>query len=980
MLINTLIIQRFRGIPSRVEIDLSSPLTVIYAPNGTGKTSICDAVEWMLCGNISRLESSNNEDVECIFGKKDLQTFVEAKFIHQNKSCSLKRILNGDKSILFHKVESGEYVPLKEREVFSYLLADALPHGSKSSEWVRSTRFLESNSLGLLLDNDTESTETRKLIFSNLFGVSDYQKVDKKLSKILNKLPAISTINRERVKAKNGISDYQEKIKTLIIGDGDLHRDHAASLLNAIEKHLGGKVDVEKDSNLSDIRKQLEIKFIQSRESWERKKSILDVVEKNVHIFDENLSKKEELNQSLILEQEGLIRINHAIKNDVSEIEEKRKKNQQREETIRKIEDVLEKLKSKKVKSNRLFIIYKLPLIENETEENRLNKISEFISNKERLIFDLKKRILLIKDCIKLIPVLISNQNTLKGIILEIDALQMKQSSKNTISLEQQISEIKIKIDALSSFREKIMGDCDLLFSSGKKYIEMHKDDSRCPLCEHDHGNSATLQQRINHNFAKLSVTSKKEAALVTEYDGLVKLHIQESIILKKLGELALHKNTLAQQIKEAGGKFSNAGISEVDLDDSNILYKRLHEMHKNHSNEEYDLSTSIIPYIQAFESNKNLEEILMWFKSAAIFWSKELQQYTYVEPTSHKNLKNALLELESSLENHKTFSRQFYERENQEIKNKTATLDKINTEKDKRAKTISSYKELFVTITRWVDGFQKKWAIISDSSAITSQAIEAAGLTLDNEDQTHKEIGGFFHKVEDYFTKIKESEKKESERGVYRKELSGLERQLQEWTNQEEARNIIETEITSINKEISKCLSQEIQPLSKIISTLYLRAQGNKFVFSVEACPSDKGLLDWKINLGEEGKTLNKILSFSQGQRQDLALAIFLARARSLGGTFFLDEPLAHLDDLNRVALLDTLRIIVSEKKPSNETPRLVITTASNNLLRHLREKFGLVEGGEGSPALCIYEMNGNPVVGIKVNPPELVSSPNRL
>jgi hypothetical protein len=45
----------------------------------------------------------------------------------------------------------------------------------------------------------------------------------------------------------------------------------------------------------------------------------------------------------------------------------------------------------------------------------------------------------------------------------------------------------------------------------------------------------------------------------------------------------------------------------------------------------------------------------------------------------------------------------------------------------------------------------------------------------------------------------------------------------------------------------------------------------------------------------------------------QDLAL--FLARARSLGGTFFLDEPASHLDDLNRVALLNIFRALAVER-----------------------------------------------------------------
>jgi len=46
MLIDKLNIQKFRGISSSLSLNLSAPLTVIYAPNGTGKTSICDALEW----------------------------------------------------------------------------------------------------------------------------------------------------------------------------------------------------------------------------------------------------------------------------------------------------------------------------------------------------------------------------------------------------------------------------------------------------------------------------------------------------------------------------------------------------------------------------------------------------------------------------------------------------------------------------------------------------------------------------------------------------------------------------------------------------------------------------------------------------------------------------------------------------------------------------------------------------------------------
>ena len=109
---------------------------------------------------------------------------------------------------------------------------------------------------------------------------------------------------------------------------------------------------------------------------------------------------------------------------------------------------------------------------------------------------------------------------------------------------------------------------------------------------------------------------------------------------------------------------------------------------------------------------------------------------------------------------------------------------------------------------------------------------------------------------------------------------------------------------------------------------------------------------------------------SFSQGQRQDFALSIFLARARGLGGTFFLDEPLAHLDDLNRVALLDVFRAIGLE---NDQSLGFVLTTASRSTARHFAEKFmrvrpgGFGQYGDGK-LLSLVELRGNPRVGVDV------------
>jgi exonuclease SbcC len=63
--IRTITIQGFRGYDSKQVFDLTTAagqpasLVVLYAPNGFGKTSFFDAVEWALTGQIKRFADND---------------------------------------------------------------------------------------------------------------------------------------------------------------------------------------------------------------------------------------------------------------------------------------------------------------------------------------------------------------------------------------------------------------------------------------------------------------------------------------------------------------------------------------------------------------------------------------------------------------------------------------------------------------------------------------------------------------------------------------------------------------------------------------------------------------------------------------------------------------------------------------------------------------------------------------------------------
>lgn len=147
-------------------------------------------------------------------------------------------------------------------------------------------------------------------------------------------------------------------------------------------------------------------------------------------------------------------------------------------------------------------------------------------------------------------------------------------------------------------------------------------------------------------------------------------------------------------------------------------------------------------------------------------------------------------------------------------------------------------------------------------------------------------------------------------------------------------------------------------ETLSPAIASLFNHMQVNR-VFSTITLKLAEESFSMRGTLKEEIELTPT--HFSQGQRQDLALAMFLVRACTLGGSFFLDEPLLHLDDLNRTALLDCLRACVVGTRGTPHQVRLFVTTASWSVARHLIQKFATIDGVGGVPALTVYSLEGN-------------------
>jgi len=147
------------------------------------------------------------------------------------------------------------------------------------------------------------------------------------------------------------------------------------------------------------------------------------------------------------------------------------------------------------------------------------------------------------------------------------------------------------------------------------------------------------------------------------------------------------------------------------------------------------------------------------------------------------------------------------------------------------------------------------------------------------------------------------------------------------------------------------------LSPLLGPATELFSRMHANEVYHKLSVSGDD---LNWMVLAEGHDTPLEAQEKLSQGQRQDLALSLYLARAKNTGGSFLLDEPIAHLDDLNRVAMLDIFRLAATSMPNMN----LILTTASDSLARHLMQKFSSVSDQQ---LLNTIYLEGNPRTGVK-------------
>ncbi|GBG56584.1 hypothetical protein SPFL3102_00396 [Sporomusaceae bacterium FL31] len=589
-------------------------LVVLYAPNGFGKTSLYDAVEWSLTGKINRIQ-----------GNRVIKTTAdnEKGYILKNKdtSCASGRVKISD--------EWGESIELRTKQLDArrktdYCAGDLIRSTSKYLEEISGTNISDTNILShdkidafLLFSlpheryntlskfwDYTSDTEIYKALQSLNREADTYKAtIEEQLIVLDNDIAKLSTPKIDIVTFINQLSDLGvkllpvEKNPTTLALDSFINDclNNRAQVNQRLRDHLAnnGSIEylkenyptyrlnlVEYKNNLNKHKKltelqQKQISITANETLLLQKNNLLDKIEKDINhyatLVENQTLYAESLRQINIIKNENAnltVKISELSK----DIQAKTAEQTITDKKIKNLDQDLEILEKNK-ESIYEQIKKHLYITENlTTNEIKVKKYNKLLQLRDEKIYRLQRTIRNYKSILnknqddysldeilqKLFPELINQVNSHKDIILAKND-QLKNLQKNFNDYGQ------------------LGSDLNNIIKSGKVFIEKVKC-STCPLCHAEYSNFEQLIDKVNRSipdFLSLDLKSKEIDIVKIDINNLTE---ELSIYYEKIRELLKeatrkHEEILEKlQLKNAKTEHKKHKIININFSWSNDL------------------------------------------------------------------------------------------------------------------------------------------------------------------------------------------------------------------------------------------------------------------------------------------------------------------------------------------------------------------------------------------------------------------------
>lgn len=899
-------IENFRGIPGVLSLDLSAPLTVIYAANGSGKSSICQAVEWLLTGKVQAVPAAS---LACLWGQGE--TSVKALCSIGSQKVGLNRTLSGLK---MHT--SGGPEVLSDIDLLIKITPEETgPDGRSTTrqnlktEWLRSSRWLYSSALSLLVDN--EHAALRKQIFANILGYGHLIPVLNKLNAYVDAIPSDRSLMTRRRQMEEDIRQLTEKVGQETHSKARIAQnlDEYARLTEYVPTSKASYEQMCDDATMHAAQQDQALEFRQQH--------------LNKVLADEDMLLNAAQNEATLKERNGV------IAQQLNLLREERR------------------LLTEQVSTYRRSAEESLSLVERAEQSIASLQAWEELSIQLSELCGVAPSLLTHRLVLEALPATIRPENERNSLLKAWTTLSETRSrwdgfseTLETLRLKMTLSPTAEAVRALEQAKNtawdnhKLRAESFKSMSSATEQLRVlgyellkQSQDKNCPLCSEPQPDHQALIERIE--LAQRTMSPVVADALKASNDAAAEAELAESLWLaaqksRQEAQYAIREiENITQRVKAI---ISESGIAVWQTDVSpGTLSRELDESLKRAK-----LTVSAGTFFEKTVGlNEENADTLAFIDEHIRAERMVLTASVREEQRKHAEFIAAVIEKNEELKLLETkFASAVEEVENGKrtlamlIQKRTLLLESWRCLCGNASVTTEMLSDLQRTQTNALDNLNKARHSLEQAKAALTTSQAYAKLS-----SLHQASARLKEQIE-----------------LRQRKLEAGNRTLDTW-----------------GQHVSAVSQNSLKRLMTPASELFSKMHANE-VYQSLSMGQEQGAFCWSAIADElcgDVKTIDAESHFSQGQRQDLALSLFLARARSLKGSFFLDEPVAHLDDLNRVAMMDIFRMLTT----SESSMRLILTTASNGFRRHLRQKFS---AGECQQQLRIITLEGNPKQGV--------------
>lgn len=938
-------IEAFRGISDPITFDLSSPITLIFAPNGTGKTTLCEAAEWLLTGQVERLRDRKDFDQRVLrskFVESDRYPRVDASVIVAGKERRLVRSALGARQEAMISEAGGEGHAIGAHELLSFLAPAAAAQEAHHltainlrQRWIRGTRFLSAEVLAALVDSDDETIERRTQIFADLLGIRHLLDAEKLCDRFIGDLGG-----RER-NLSQAIASQEMEIASLAVAlnaqmDRGPSGTSAAAEVETAETKLRLVLD-ELDQEPSALANRIEALNVEHA----RRQHVLNARIFALEAVAAQWSTREEAERKLA---ELTAREEHFAKR-LAEIETGSQAAARAvTEGITRQEHQLERartLTTTKEALGRMIValsgaLADLPKEAAAPQGTAFGELSRYFPEAGWTAIALKQRQSDIRAALEserdgaaevrrleLLKVELERQAQQ---LLSEDALAVLRAE--AVQLEAAAAAARQRLEATSDPIARLQASARDLLAHGHD-----TETDQCPLCSHHWGTPEQLHQAIVDTLnavPELTQLAHAAASSAREAARLAKARLDEAAQRSnEVVRLRREVQSLESSVTRRRQELDRLGASTADpLGSLVTAHKRLE---------------AAIALATLLQERQRAVPLL-----AGLPFPLILDETPVARMPHQLDYEMAACEQVVQLQMATTAK---------ELEVLAAARDKLRSEHAVTQQGLRDCRQELASLRTDLARLRALWDLAAPGLYWSNEVLTETRTALDTEKRLLAEVAAHSAAAHAAWSvevrRVRQDELNDT--------IQPLRSRLKRMRDRIGAAKRAKATFRDTYNEVSK---RQIEDLSRVVNPLFARMHANR-VFDKIKLGQTNDPLRWLADAGTQELDPGK--DFSQGQRQDLALALFLARARSLGGTFFLDEPVSHLDDLNRVGLLDIFRATALE---SGSRMNLVITTASKALARHLIEKFSAVEPlvtpqGRARP-LRVIELDGNGRTGV--------------